>query len=369
MKKFIFGMIAAFAAITANAQSNYSGSSKFTDNMSITVQGGVLTKLNDFYTTHPATTPIIIVGVDKYITPVFGVGIEGRTLIQTGSNNTHTAFDYVNVSGYLKANLANMFTYKGKRHVFEPVIYTGLGWGHGTAKTYPLFRTVNSSNVLQLFRTANPSNVMTYRAGTEFNFNLGKSRNFALVLNPSVVWGDLDNGKLCKKNGNFEVTAGFVYHFKTSNGTSSFVRARLYDQNEVNTLNDKINSLRKDLDNANATIEVLKTTKPKEVVKYIYPKVQFLKGSAKVTETSMANIYDIADSLKAIDGTIKITGYASTEGTTKFNKSLSLKRAEAVKKLLTQAGVPADKIEVSGAGATNKFNPDELNTNRVVVVE
>lgn len=362
MKKFIFSMVIALATFfnaNAQTQSNYSGSSKFTDNVSVTVQGGVLTKFNDFYTSHPATTPIVLVGVDKYITPVFGVGIEGRTLIKTGSQNTSTAFDYINVSGYLKANLANMFAYNDKRHLFEPVIYTGLGWGHGT-KGYPEFYTDATHTHI---------NTMTYRAGAELNFNLGSSRNFAIVVNPSVVWGDIDNGKLLKKNGCFEVTAGLVYHFNTSNGTSSFKKAKLYDQNEIDGLNSKINDLKKDLDNANATIEVLKNAKSKEVVKYIYPKVQFLQGSAKVTETSMANIYDIADSLKNIDGTIKITGYASTEGTTKYNKALSLKRAEAVKKLLVKAGVPEDKIEVSGLGETNKFNPDQLNTNRVVTVE
>lgn len=352
MKKFIFSMaiaLATFFNANAQTQSNYSGSSKFTDNVSVTVQGGVTTPFSDFYASTANIFPTFVIGVDKYITPVFGFGIDGRSLILTKNNvgNTYKTFDYINISGYLKANLANAFAYSGRRHLFEPVVYTGLGWGHQNA--YP------------------NNNWMTFRAGTEFNFNLGSSRNFAIVVNPSVVWNDMHNGAL--NNGCFEVTAGLVYHFNTSNGTSSFKKAKLYDQNEIDGLNSKINDLKKDLDNANATIEVLKNAKSKEVVKYIYPKVQFLQGSAKVTETSMANIYDIADSLKNIDGTIKITGYASTEGTTKYNKALSLKRAEAVKKLLVKAGVPEDKIEVSGLGETNKFNPDQLNTNRVVTVE
>ena len=358
MKKFILSLMMAMVAIFsyAQSQSNYVGSSKFTDNVSVTVQGGVLTSFDNFYSGHTAMAPVALIGVDKYITPVFGVGVEGRTLIGTGHGayNTYTAFDYVNVSGYLKANLANAFNFTGTRHTFEPVIYTGIGWGHGTAYDHP--------------------NWMTYRAGVELNYNLGNSKNWAVVLNPSVVWNDIDNGKLIKKNGSFEVTAGVVYHFKTSNGTTSFAKAKLYDQNEVDELNSKVNGLKKQLDDANATIEVLKSNaQPKtntvETVKVVYPKVQFKQGSAKVTETSMANIYDIADALKDVNGTIKVTGYASTEGTTKLNKELSLKRAEAVKKLLVKAGVSADKIEVVGNGATNKFNPDELNVNRIVTVE
>ena len=358
MKKFILSLMMAMVAIFsyAQSQSNYVGSSKFTDNVSVTVQGGVLTSFDNFYSGHTAMAPVALIGVDKYITPVFGVGVEGRTLIGTGHGayNTYTAFDYVNVSGYLKANLANAFNFTGTHHTFEPVIYTGIGWGHGTAYDHP--------------------NWMTYRAGVELNYNLGNSKNWAVVLNPSVVWNDIDNGKLIKKNGSFEVTAGVVYHFKTSNGTTSFAKAKLYDQDEVDELNSKVNGLKKQLDDANATIEVLKSNaQPKtntvKTVKIVYPKVQFKQGSAKVTETSMANIYDIADALKDVNGTIKVTGYASTEGTTKLNKELSLKRAEAVKKLLVKAGVSADKIEVVGNGATNKFNPDELNVNRIVTVE
>ena len=358
MKKFILSLMVALSTVfTANAQNqtNYSGSSKLTDNVSVTVQGGVLTSFDNFYSGHTAMAPIALVGVDKYITPVFGVGLEGRTLIGTGhgSYNTYTAFDYVNVSGYLKANLANAFNYTGTRHTFEPVIYTGLGWGHGTAYDHP--------------------NWMTYRAGVELNYNLGSSKNWAVVVNPSVVWNDINNGKLIKKNGSFEVTAGVVYHFNTSNGTTSFKKAKLYDQNEVDELNNKINGLQKDLDNANATIVLLKNkateTNSVETVKTVFPKVQFEKGSAKIAKTSMANIYDIADAIKDVDGIVKVTGYASTEGSSKFNKTLSLKRAEAVKNALVKAGVDVKKIETVGAGAVNQFSPDKLELNRVVTTE
>ena len=138
MKKFIFMLVAtlmlAIGAVNAQEQSNYAGSSKFTDNVSVTLQGGVLTTFNDFYTGHTAMAPIAVLGVDKYINPWFGVGVEGRTLIGTGNGmyNAHTAFDAVNVSGYAKFNILNMFNYNGERKFFEPVVYTGLGWGHQT---------------------------------------------------------------------------------------------------------------------------------------------------------------------------------------------------------------------------------------------
>lgn len=36
-----------------------------------------------------------------------------------------------------------------------------------------------------------------------------------IVVNPSVVLGDIDNGKFIKSHGNLELTAGVVYRFKT----------------------------------------------------------------------------------------------------------------------------------------------------------
>lgn len=360
MKKFIFSIAAmlmlAVTSVNAQEQYNYAGSSKFTDNWSVTLQGGALTTFNDFCSGHTAVAPIAVVGVDKYINPWFGLGVDGRTLIGTGHGkfNSHTAFDAVNVNGYLKFNLANMFAFDGTRHFFEPVVYTGLGWGHQTCSE------------------TDPRNYMTYRAGAEFNFNLGKTRAWAIVVNPSVVWGDIDNGKLNKTHGNFELTAGVVYHFKTSNGTHAFTKAKLYDQHEVDVLNGKVNSLQSALDEANATIKMLssqKTAANTDTVVYkVFPKVQFEKGSSKISSTSLANLADIADAIKDADGKVTVTGYASVEGTDAINNKLSHARAEAVKNALVKLGVSADKIDTVAAGATNQFSPDDLELNRITTV-
>ncbi len=359
MKKVILSILMAFVAVFSYAQNqyNYSGSSKFTDNVSVTLQGGVLTTFDEFFTGHTMVAPVAVLGADKYLNPWFGLGVEGRTLIGTGNGkfNSHTAFDAVNVSGYLKFNLVNMFAFNGTRHVFEPVVYTGLGWGHQTCSN------------------ADPRNYMTYRSGVELNFNVSNDKAWAVVVNPSVVWGDLDNGKLNKHHGNFELTAGVVYHFNTSNGTRSFAKAKLYDQNEVNELNGKVNSLQAALDEANATIKMLSTQKTNAktdtVVVKTFPKVQFEKGSSKITSTSLANLADIADAIKDADGKVTVTGYASVEGSDAINNKLSTKRAEAVKNALVKFGVSADKIDTVGAGATTKFSPDDLEFNRITTVE
>ena len=336
MKKFILIFVAMFTFATsmfAQEQTNYTGSSKFTDNVSVTVQGGVLTSFDNFYSGHTAMAPIALVGVDKYVNPWFGIGVEARTLIGTGngSYNTKTTFDWVNLSGYAKFNVLNMFNYNGERRTFEPVVYTGLGWGHSTACLH--------------------TNQATYRAGVELNLNLGKEKAWGIVLNPSVVWGGMTDYKLNKHNGSFEVTAGVVYHFKTSNGTRTFAKPRLYSQSEIDALNARI----KELDSRPVAVkEVINTnsTASINVVEKTYI-VTFAKSKADLTNVAKAN-------LDKITGTVIIEASASPEGTTKFNQKLSEDRANAVKSYLESRGVKVTKA--TGLGVVGN------ESNRIAIV-
>ena len=337
MKKFILIFVAMFTFATsmfAQEQTNYTGSSKFTDNVSVTVQGGVLTSFDNFYSGHTAMAPIALVGVDKYVNPWFGVGVEARTLIGTGngSYNTKTVFDWVNLSGYAKFNVLNMFNYNGERRTFEPVVYTGLGWGHSTACLH--------------------TNQATYRAGVELNLNLGKEKAWGIVLNPSVVWGGMTDYKLNKHNGSFEVTAGVVYHFKTSNGTRTFAKPRLYSQSEIDALNARIKELNSRPVAVKENVPVTNSTTSVNVVEKTYI-VTFAKSKADLTNAAKAN-------LDKITGTVVIEASASPEGTTEFNQKLSEDRANAVKSYLESRGVKVTKA--TGLGVVGN------ESNRIAIV-
>ena len=254
-----------------------------------------------------------------------------------------------------RVNLTNaIWKYNGKPRKFEVEANAGPGYGFLLHEKY---------------------NALLVKAGLNLNYNVTDA--WTIALRPAVVYDLSGTGSFNTERAIGQVTAGIVYHFKTSNGTRSFNKAKLYDQTEVDMLNGKINALQKSLNDANATIEVMHDSLTKtntlietnEVTKMVYPKVQFKKGTAKIESTSMANIYDIADALKDVDGTIKVTGYASTEGSTRYNKELSLKRAVAVKNALIKAGVDASKIKTIGAGPVNKFSPDNLDLNRIVTTE
>lgn len=360
MKKLFSILFALVISITTFAQeSNYAGSSKFLDNWSVTLQGGVITNVNHFFSGHPACAPIFLVGADKYITPWFGVGGDFRTKVETGcdAHNNHIAFDKINANGYAKFNVVNMFAYNGTRHFFEPVVYTGLGWEH-----------LNCNHFIKDAR-----NYMVYRAGTEFNFNFGEERAWALVVNPSVSWWRLCEGHLAKSRCNFECTAGVTYHFKTSNGTHDFAKAKLYDQAQIDLLNQKVNDQQALIKSKDETIEtqkeLIKTIKHDTV--YVTTPVDktnkfyFAKGSSDRT----GDVSELAKSLKESDATCIITGYASKEGSKKKNNRLAEHRAKVLKRALVNEGVSASKIKVVNGGPTDKFSKASYEPNRITVVE
>ena len=65
------------------------------------------------------------------------------------------------------------------------------------------------------------------------------------------------------------------------------------------------------------------------------------------------------------DAKVEIKGYASPEGSAKFNQKLSQARANAVKKALVKRyNISADRIEAKGMGATNKLS-ERVEFNRV----
>lgn len=82
----------------------------------------------------------------------------------------------------------------------------------------------------------------------------------------------------------------------------------------------------------------------------------------------MSNVEMIAKYMKNNpNARIKISGYASPEGSKELNQKLSEKRAAAVKDVLVKKyKIAADRLETEGLGATDKLF-DEVEFNRVTL--
>lgn len=343
-------IMAMLVSITAFAQVN---PSKFTDNISVEVKGGISTP--DLF---EGISPIVGIQIEKYVNPWLGFAIDGTTTIATpyGSKNPHTMFDVVNVDLLGKVNVLHLFNYNGSRKVFEPVVFAGIGWGH------------------QTYCTALDKNYVTSKAGIELNYNI--NNNWGIRLTPAMNWGPVYNGKLNYKHSQLEITAGVVYHFKNKDGNYYFTKAHLYDAREIAALNDRINQLRRDNKHLNNLVRNLRidlAKKPKVIERVdtvmLMPDVQFRQGSRYLEPTSEATIVKMAEYMKASNKKYTLMGYASVEGSIRHNEQLSLWRAEKLRDKLIEYGVNADNLEAVGYGATDKFSKEIRELNRIVVIE
>lgn len=355
MKKFLITLAIAFMmAFSANAQIA-TENAKLTDNVYVTLSGGVATPL-DFNKMFPVN-PTATLAIGKEFTPVWGAEIEGTAWFGSHANCSHASsmprFDsyfshnavrgsYVGLNGTV--NLSNLFDgYIGTPRVFETKLVGGIGWAH-----------MFSPN-----ETNNANNYLGAKTGLDFIFNLGNSKAHSVSIKPAVLWNLSAPGQ---KNGNMSfnkmgaqlsIGIGYTYHFRTSNGTRHF---KTYDvgamQNEIAYLNSELAKKPKEVI-VEKTIPILKEV-PVAIVKDACVFFEF--DSAELDDRAKTELDKIGQ-----NGVYDIDGFASIEGSNEYNLELSQRRAEAVKKYLEGRGCKINKAIGRGV----MFGPS---TGRVAIV-
>ncbi len=375
MKKIAMFAAAAAIAVSANAQKTTITAHEAMDNIYVGVNAGAATtvKGDDAFSKF---APTFGVRVGKNFTTVFGLAIDAQAYFNTEKNCVLINNFDVNLLG--TANLMNAFAgYKGEPRLFEISAVGGLGYTHRNGVFV--------------------SNGVDARVGLNFAFNLGQKKAWQVYIEPTMTWQlaeyykftepifDVQAYKFDINNSKFGIKAGFNYKFKTSNGTHNFAIEQLRDQAEIDALNSQINGLRGENDglksqNAakDAKIAELQKSlsdcqnKPAPVVEAkvanLQPSVVFAQGKSKVENSQLANIEMIAKYMKANkDAKVKISGYASPEGSKEINQKLSEARANNVKNVLVKKyKISADRIETEGLGATDKLF-DQVEFNRVAL--
>lgn len=371
MKKFIAVTVACLTCSGIYAQRAYEGAN-LGDNWSIGVHAGVTTPL-----THSAFFPNMRatwgLGIGKQLTPFFGMGVEAMTSINTTASKT--AFDNTNVSLLTSVNLSNLFAgYWGTPRLFEIETVAGLGWLHYAQ---------NGDG---------DRNSISSKLGLNFNFNLGEAKAWTIGIKPALVY-DLNacgerNVGFNANRAAWEITAGLKYHFRCSNGKHHISFAKLYDQAEVDALNEQVNNLRQTnvdqeaeltaANQRNAELEqqladcknqgpVIVTDTITSHKKTLESVVTFRQGGVSVVASQTPNVERIATYLKNHEkATVSIKGYASPEGKAEVNARIAQQRADAVKSLLVKRyKIAENRITAEGQGVGNMF--EEPDWNRVSI--
>lgn len=371
MKKFIAVTVACLTCSGIYAQRAYEGAN-LGDNWSIGIHAGVTTPL-----THSAFFPNMRatwgLGIGKQLTPFFGMGVEAMTSINTTASKT--AFDNTNVSLLTSVNLGNLFAgYWGTPRLFEIETVAGLGWLHYAQ---------NGDG---------DRNSISSKLGLNFNFNLGEAKAWTIGIKPALVY-DLNacgerNVGFNANRAAWEITAGLKYHFRCSNGKHHISFAKLYDQAEVDALNEQVNNLRQTnvdqeaeltaANQRNAELEqqladcknqgpVIVTDTITSHKKTLESVVTFRQGGVSVVASQTPNVERIATYLKNHEkATVSIKGYASPEGKAEVNARIAQQRADAVKSLLVKRyKIAENRITAEGQGVGNMF--EEPDWNRVSI--
>lgn len=371
MKKFIAVIVACLTCSGIYAQRAYEGAN-LGDNWSIGIHAGVTTPL-----THSAFFPNMRatwgLGIGKQLTPFFGMGVEAMTSINTTASKT--AFDNTNVSLLTSVNLSNLFAgYWGTPRLFEIETVAGLGWLH----------YAQNGN--------GDRNSISSKLGLNFNFNLGEAKAWTIGIKPALVY-DLNacgerNVGFNANRAAWEITAGLKYHFRCSNGKHHISFAKLYDQAEVDALNEQVNNLRQTnvdqeaeltaANQRNAELEqqladcknqgpVIVTDTITSHKKTLESVITFRQGGVSVVASQTPNVERIATYLKNHEkATVSIKGYASPEGKAEVNARIAQQRADAVKSLLVKRyKIAENRITAEGQGVGNMF--EEPDWNRVSI--
>ena len=402
MKKIAMFIAAAAIAVSASAQPRTTiTANKAGDNIYVGINGGVITGLKNNLKNYGLTdkknsfnvfSPEFGVRVGKNFTTVFGLALDANLYFNAVKKSSPFRFSKTFVQGLDvdllgTANLMNLFAgYKGQPRKFEIIALGGFGWTHA-------FNIYNVKKV----------NAINSKVALDFALNLGEKKAWQVYIEPALVyqlqgWGQADifgvnipfdggDFKYDVRKAGFSLKAGVNYKFGTSNGTHNFAVEQLRDQAEIDALNAKINAAKAEADAAkadaaakNAKIAELQKAlndcmnKPAAaaVVKQeranLQPSVIFKQGKSVVERSQEANLEMIAKYMKNNkDAKIKISGYASPEGSKELNQKLSEKRAEACKNILVKKyKIDANRLETEGLGATDKLF-DEVEFNRVAL--
>ena len=331
MKRIFYFLMAAFMfiGIAANAQTveNNGVFSHINVGLKGVAEYSNLRTISDF--SFNALNYNAALEIGKEVTPITGFSLEGVVAPKFTDGFKVTRTD---LFGNVKFNLMNLFGgYKGYPRRVEIRTVTGIGWNHN-------------------FNSSNPNDI-ALQAGLEFDFNLGKGRNWYITFQPMVQSNNILQSEEITymiKNSDVKATLGVAYRLGRHHNFK--IVENSVSEEDYNTLLNNYNELL----NSKPEVDTIVIEKAvKEVVEKVTVKpsdlfVIFRKGSSEITKDNMSTINAFAETVNENGYSVKVIGSADTgTGTNEFNSQLALDRANKVAEALRILGVKVTSVETS----------------------
>jgi outer membrane protein OmpA-like peptidoglycan-associated protein len=331
MKKIFYFLMAAFMFIGIAANAQTVENDGVFSHMNIGVKGVAdyynLRNISDF--SFNALNYGAAIELGKDITPITGISIEGIAMpkFENGFGINRT-----DLFANAKFNLMNLFGgYKGMPRRFETKLVGGIGWNHN-------------------FNSNNPNDI-ALQGGFEFDFNLGKNRNWYITLSPMLQSNNILQSEqvlYAVRNADVKTTVGVAYRLGRHHNFK--IVDNSVNEEDYNDLLTKYN----ELVNKESEVDTVVVEKVvKEVVEKVTVKpsdlfVIFKIGSSELSKDNMVTINAFAENVKENGYSVKVIGSAdSGTGTKEFNNQLALDRANKVAEVLRKAGVKVTTVETS----------------------
>ena len=318
------------------------------------------------------------ISVGKWATPAFGLRVKGQaawaTQVNFSSwNNGYTAgdnptFKEFQLSIQPMLNLNNLFCgYKPR--VWNISLYGGFG-------------------MMMKMDDGNNNASMMYTAGLFNTFNITKRFHINLDVYGNMLQEDADGVKspitrtpriIKSRDLQLGVSAGVGVNL----GKVGWQKAPDMDailanhKSQLNALNASIAGLEAE----NNALKKKLAEKPKVIEKEVIKEVGKFDGigasvffninkSVIASKKDLVNVKEMVEYAKKNNRKIVVTGYADSKtGTAAYNKTLSERRAQAVKKAIVSMGMSADNIETVGLGGVADLKPISYNRRAIVTLK
>lgn len=323
--------------------------------------------------------PALDVNIGKWITPSVGLRVQYTGLKAKGYSRTQGCytsgpldendnvypkkFNVFSIHGDVLWNISNGIGGFKETRFWDFIPFLGFGWAKSERGSRSFENFAMSAGLLNKLR-------------------LSKHFHITLEARGMMVDGRFDS---FAEDGNdwdcmTSLTAGLQYTFGPKRG---FKRPRYVAPTDYAPYIERISDLEKELAEAGLLAGQLaknletERNKPAERIVEVPDipvslQVFFKINSAVVTDEGMLNLARIAETIKATpDIKYTVVGYAdSATGAAKINNPLSLKRAEAVVKILTERfGVSPSQLLIDSKGGIENSKKIELDRTVIITKE